>query len=102
MRWVVIVVAALLVGLLSYGVAANGTDDTIESALSKGETPKAPDAQLPKLGSPHPGRLADFQGKVVLVNFWASWCVPCTQELPELQRVQQTMSKAGGTVVGIN
>src|SRR3954466_9956624 len=102
MRWVVIVVAALLVGLLSYGVAAKGTDDTIESALAKGESPKAPDQVLPTLGSSQTGRLADFKGRVVLVNFWASWCTPCTKELPDLQRVQKTMAKSGATVVGIN
>jgi cytochrome c biogenesis protein CcmG/thiol:disulfide interchange protein DsbE len=102
MRWVVIVVAALLVGLLSYGVASNGTDDTIESALADGRTPAAPDERLPTLGSDAPGRLKDFRGKVVLVNFWASWCDPCTEELPDLQRVQKTMSEAGATVVGIN
>jgi cytochrome c biogenesis protein CcmG/thiol:disulfide interchange protein DsbE len=102
MRWVVIAVAALLVGLLTYGVASNGTDTTIESALANGKSPQAPDQKLPTLGSDTPGRLADFKGKVVLVNFWASWCKPCTEELPDLQRVQKTMAKAGATVLGIN
>src|SRR3954452_21144179 len=102
MRWVVIAVAAGLVGLLSYGVATNGTDDTIDSALAKGKNPPAPEQTLPTLGSDPPGRLADFKGKVVLVNFWASWCGPCTDELPDLQKLQRTMSSKGATVVGIN
>jgi thiol-disulfide isomerase/thioredoxin len=34
-------------------------------------------------------RLSDYQGKWVLVNFWASWCSPCLQELPELNKLQQ-------------
>jgi len=102
MRWVVIAVAALLVGLLTYGVASQGTDTTIDSALQQGERIKAPDTQLPRLGQQGKGSLADYQGKVVQVNFWASWCPPCTEELPLLERTQKKMTRAGGTVVGIN
>ncbi len=43
-------------------------------------------------------KLSDFQGKVVLVNIWASWCKPCEQEAPELQEAWQ-FYKEGGQVV---
>ncbi len=44
----------------------------------------------------------EFQGKIVLVNFWASWCKPCKEELPALERLYQKYQERGFEVVGIN
>jgi DsbE subfamily thiol:disulfide oxidoreductase len=45
--------------------------------------------------------LADLQGQVVLVNFWATWCEPCEDELPDLQRLWEAYRDEGVMVVGI-
>jgi len=47
-------------------------------------------------------RLADFEGKVVLFNFWASWCAPCQRELPGIDRIQAKMAGDNFTVVALN
>ena len=47
-------------------------------------------------------RLADFKGKPLIVNFWASWCVPCQLETPELVALAQKYKDQGLTIVGIS
>lgn len=46
-------------------------------------------------------RLDDFAGKVVVVNFWATWCVPCIHELPHLQRLQEQYADKGLVILAI-
>ncbi|MEQ8246231.1 MAG: TlpA disulfide reductase family protein [Alphaproteobacteria bacterium] len=46
--------------------------------------------------------LADFNGKVVMVNFWATWCAPCVRELPSIDRLQAELGGDDFTVVAIN
>lgn len=61
----------------------------------------APDFELASLDGPR-WRLSEAAGKVVLLNFWETWCGPCRMELPHLQRIHQRFSAAGLVVVGVS
>jgi cytochrome c biogenesis protein CcmG/thiol:disulfide interchange protein DsbE len=100
--WAVILAAALLVGLLAYGVASRRADTSIDEAIAAGERVEAPTARLPVLGRDGEGSLADYRGKVVVLNFWASWCKPCTEELPLLERTHRAIADRDALVLGAN
>jgi peroxiredoxin len=46
--------------------------------------------------------LASFKGQVVLLNFWATWCVPCREEMPKLQALYEKYNSLGFALVGVN
>lgn len=66
----------------------------------------------PRIGKPAPEftlqdsdrklSLSDYKGKVVLLNFWASWCAPCIAETPELVALQEKMKDQGVVIVGVS
>jgi cytochrome c biogenesis protein CcmG/thiol:disulfide interchange protein DsbE len=94
---VVLVVAGVagLLGLLAYGVASESADKSVD-----GEP--APDFALPPLGGGPERSLDDWRGQVVVLNYWASWCDPCREESPLLERWHQKISKRNATVLGID
>ena len=100
--WPVSLAAAALVALLTYGVASTGPDTSIDEALRNGERVEAPVRDLPVLGEDGTGSLADYAGKVVVLNVWASWCPPCVSEMPLLQRTHDAIERKGGMVLGID
>jgi cytochrome c biogenesis protein CcmG/thiol:disulfide interchange protein DsbE len=91
---VLVVVAALLVaaiGIVTWRVVAGSGD-------AASGTPQAHRVNVAQVGAPAPNfelqtldgrtvQLADFRGRPVLVNFWASWCNPCREEFPFLQQL---------------
>ena len=90
-----------LLGLLVWKVAQGGSELTAE--LSRGGTPPAPVFSLDRLnGSSGELSLASFRGKVVVLNFWASYCGPCKDETPLLQESWENWKGKGVVFVGVD
>ena len=100
--WPVTLAAAALVGLLAYGLVAKHSDKTLDDAVAKGQRPAAPVSALPWLQKNGSGSLADYKGKVVVLNVWASWCDPCREEVPLLQKTHEQIEAEGGVVLGLD
>lgn len=71
------------------------------SAYAKDLSGPAPDFTLTNLKGEKVS-LSSLKGKVVMINFWASWCGPCRQEMPLLEGIAKQYSKAGFELLGIN
>ncbi|MGH2746057.1 MAG: TlpA family protein disulfide reductase [Thermoleophilaceae bacterium] len=109
---------ALFVALLVYGVLSKPADTTIDSSLAEAEAPPAPGFALEVLqsGSPGPrlerrleaaaadGELAldELRGAAVVLNFWASWCPPCREEAPRLERSWRESRDRGVVFLGLD
>ena len=91
-----------LLALLGYGVAQNHNGTSIDSELAAGKRPVPPSLELPPLQGGAPVSISSYRGKVVVLNFWASWCPPCKEEAPILARWQPRLSARGGTIVGVD
>jgi cytochrome c biogenesis protein CcmG, thiol:disulfide interchange protein DsbE len=84
-----------VIGLLAFGLISKGEDP-----LAPGDP--IPEATLPSLDGSAQGSIADYRGRWVLVNVWASWCDPCREEAPALQRFYRAHRGDGLVVLGID
>jgi thiol-disulfide isomerase/thioredoxin len=91
----------LLTGLLALAVACALAPDERTGTTCR-VNPRKADYSFTLNGLDGRGvRLADFRGKVMFLNFWATWCVPCQAEIPVLIELQEQYKDAGLEVVGV-
>jgi thiol-disulfide isomerase/thioredoxin len=84
--------------VLSLG-ATLGLSQRVAHAVEKGQA--APEIALKDL-SGKPIKLSSLKGKVVLVDFWASWCGPCRESMPFLDKLSKSYGEQGLVVLGVN
>ena len=116
-RAVALAAAVVFVVLLFYGLATQAPETTIDDALARGQTAAAPELDLAVLASGDPGslmrpwqraagdgriELRELRGTPVVLNFWASWCVPCREEAPLLEQGWQRARDEGVLFLGLN
>ena len=93
-RVLVLVVLALSVPLTTAQQAGKGLTELPEPL-------PAPDFELPDIDG-NSFRLSAHAGRTVIVNFWATWCPPCREEMPSMQRAWERMREHGVLMIGIN
>ena len=94
---------ALVAGLLALLVWKLATqDEGAASKLGRGEKPPAPSFRLDRLDQHGKLSLASYRGRPVVLNFWASWCVPCKEEAPLLESVWKQYRNRGLVVLGVD
>jgi peroxiredoxin len=96
---IAIVVLAGAIALFAWAWTNERGDSSSGDRVAIGRA--APDFVLPDLDGKEVA-LSDFQGKVVLINFWATWCPPCRAEMPEMEMVYRTYRDDGFEIVGVD
>jgi len=98
---VAIGLVVLLFGLLVWKLV-DDEGGALAAAVARGETPDAPDFTLERLDREGELTLSSLEGKAVVLNFWASWCIPCKEETPFLEQVWRENRDRGLVVVGLD
>jgi len=90
--WAVVAFAVLVVVLFARPMYRQG-EPTVAGKMAQ---------DFPTEINGKPGHLSDLRGKVVVLNFWATWCPPCVEETPSLNKLQKYIESRNGVVLGVS
>lgn len=93
---------ALLLGSAAAAFGPSSWADTASNTLASWRPAKAPGLKAVDLASEKPVTLADFAGQPLIINFWATWCGPCRNELPALNAAVDRFASRGLRLVAVN
>lgn len=96
-QWIMVLA---IVGLLSGGLVAGVT--VLPTLGPVGVESKAPDFKAVSVATGDTVELADYRGSVILLNVWATWCLPCVKEMPSMQRLHDSLRTKGLKVVAVS
>ena len=97
-----ILIALIIVGVVIIFLLQTKDTDFNLSGPSKFQVGKpAPGFSLPNLGGTLVN-LADYKGKVVLLNIWATWCPPCVEEMPSMEKLFQSLNREGLEILAVS
>jgi thiol-disulfide isomerase/thioredoxin len=92
--------SACNIGFVVIGLICSQTLSTLAQEVPSAGAP-APDWKLTGLDG-KTVKFSDFRGKVVILNFWATWCMPCRIEIPDLAELQKQYGDKGLAIVGVS
>src|SRR3990172_2333784 len=102
-RWEILMLVSLVTGIL--WTVVSRVPSAVGASLSSSPSPRegflAPDFTLDTLDG---GKvtLSELRGKIVVVNFWATWCLPCREETLELEKAYEQYKDSGVVILGVN
>jgi peroxiredoxin len=94
-----VLASCFIIGVPGPGVAADPFADL--NLIRLGRPTLAPDFTVPRLGSGSVS-LKELRGQLVFLNFWATWCLPCKEEMPSMERLHQRYKSRGLVVLGMS
>lgn len=95
--WLIVVILSLMTGYAGAWVVEAVQTQSLQAPIES-----APDFELTRFDNGQSLNLSELKGKGIVLNFWASWCVPCQNEMPALEKAWQRYQDVGIVFVGVN